>query len=394
MTRAVLGTLALIVFLRVLGVFLVLVGFDDHWVSLGGSLSTAGVGFAAYALALAIFLIPLGALSDKYGRRDVMVAALVVSAVGGVIAGFATTPLLLAAGRFVQGMGAVNGIALAVAGEVGEPERRTRRMAVLGAAAGGGVVIGLVISAILHRAGVTIPQILFAFSALTLLTVPLAWRSVPQRPGWAQRAGAATRAEDAEGPPKPDPRGIRVALLLGAAAFAVNFTLSGLLLPMPKLLARAAPGVAYETALLLMIVPGGLGMFAAARLADRGYARLVGLGAALLLGLAPLAFLGDAGALVVIPAGVLFFLAHSSLSSLLPSLAAKLAPGARRGLAQGVQSTLQYLGSAAGTSLLVFLFAQGLALAMGAAFLAAGALTGFVVLVATRREQARPRAPM
>ena len=363
------GALSLVVFLRVLGVFLVLVGFTDHWRALGGSDATSGVGFAAYALALALFLLPLGALSDRHGRRRVMAAALVASAAGGVLAALARDPWTFAAGRFVQGMGAVNGIALAVAGEVGDPERRTRRMAVLGAAAGGGVVLGLLLSALLHRAGVGIPIILWAFSALTLLTVPLVLRALPP--------------DGAHEPTERNPRGTRVALLLGTGAFAVSFTLSGLLLYLPQLLPEAAPGVPFEVALLAMLLPGGLGMFAAARLADRGHARAVGVGAAVLLGAAPLAFLGTGGAALAIGAGVLFFLGHSSLSSLLPSLAARLAPSRRRGLAQGVQSTLQYLGSAAGASLVGVLHARGQTAAMGATFLAMGLLVGLVVLAAT-----------
>lgn len=367
------GTLSLVVLLRVLGVFLVLVGFVEHWRALGGSDATAGAGFAAYALALALFLLPLGWLSDRWGARNVMVGALVVSAVGGVLAALATSPWLFAGGRFVQGMGAVNGVALAVAGEAGASESRTRRMATLGAAAGGGVVLGLLSSAALHRAGVSIPMILLAFSAVTLATAPLVWRVVPRDP-----------------PPREpaDARSVRAASLVGAGAFAVNFSLTGLLLFSPQLIQKAAPGVTYEVALLLMLLPAGLGMFAAARLADQGRARLVGVASAVLLGAAPLAFLAQPGAVVVIAAGVAFFLGHSSLSSLFPALASRLAPSGRRGTAQGLQSTLQYLGSAAGTTVVGVLLAAGLVATLAATFLAAGLVAGVVTIAATR-----PQAP-
>lgn len=363
------GTLSLLVFLRVLGVFLVLDGFLEYWAKLGGSAGTVGVGFAAYALALALFLVPVGWLSDHLGRRRVMAWALVVSAAGGLLAAAAPSAWLFALGRFVQGMGAVNGVALAVAGELGDPDRRTRRMAVLGAAAGGGVVLGLLASAGLHAVGVGIPQLLVAFSVLTLLTIPLVLATVPKTGG---------------APPEPiGPRSLRAALLVGSGAFAVNFSLAALLLFSRPLLAAAAPGVPYVLALLAMIVPGGLGMFVTSRLADQGHARAVGVGAAALLGLAPLAFLGRSGAPLAILAGVAFFLAHASLSSLLPALASSLAPAGRRGLAQGIQSALQYFGSAAGPALVGALYAGGLAVAMGGAFLASGALVAGVVAAAT-----------
>lgn len=368
--RGLLPTLSLVILLRVLGVFLVLVGFLDHWRSLGGTDATAGLGFGAYALALALLLLPLGWLSDRVGARRVMVGALLVSVVGGVLAALAPTPLLFALGRFVQGMGAVNGVAVAVAGEAGEPERRTRRMAALGAAAGAGVVLGLLASAALHRAGVTIPQILLAFSVLTLLPLPLVWRLVPAAPVPRE--------------PVIGGRGRSLALLVGGAAFAVNFSLTGLLLFSPPLLRRAVPTLPYEVALLLMLLPAGLGMFAAARMADAGRARVVGVVAAMLLGAAPLAFLVQGGGLFVVAAGILFFLGHSSLSSLLPALAAKLAPAGTRGTAQGVQSTLQYLGSAAGAAGVGALYAAGATAGMAALFLGSGALTATFVAIATR----------
>jgi MFS family permease len=376
-TGAVLGTLSAIVFVRVLGAFLVLVGFVDYWKSLGGSDETSGVGFASYALAMAILLLPLGALSDRLGRRNVVVDGLLLSALGGALAALAPTPLLFALGRFVQGAGAVNGVALAIAGEIGEPERRTRRMAALGAAAGGAVVLGLLGGALLHRVGVGIPAILWGLSVANALLALAAWRGLPDEP--------------ARGPAPRDPKSIRVALLLGAAAFAVNFSLAGLLLYAKPLLAAAAPRISYEVALLIMLLPAGLGMFAAARLADRGAVRAVGLVAALLLGATPLLWLWPTGAVAVVLAGVAFFLGHSSLTSLLPSLAARLAPEGRRGFAQGVQSTLQYLGSAAGPSLVGVLYAAGATAALAIVFVASGALVAIVVFVASGAPHAETR---
>lgn len=366
---ATLAVLSLVILLRVMGVFLVLVGFAEHWTSLGGSDATMGAGFAAYALALALFLLPLGALSDRFGPRRVMVGALLVSAVGGVLAAFAPTPLLFAAGRFVQGMGAVNGIALAVLGDAGEPDKRTRRMAAVGAAAGAGVVLGLLGSAFLHRAGVTIPTILLAFSAATLATVPLVARVLPR---------------DAPAQAPMDGRSLRVALLLGAAAFVVNFVLTAVLLFTRPGIEAQFPRLGYEGALIVMLLPAGLGMYLASRLADRGRARSVGIGAALVLVAAPLEFFGPQGPATLLAVGILFFIAHASLSALLPSLASRLAPQGRRGVAQGVQSTLQYLGSAVGPSLVGVLLATRYAAAVPLVFGAAGVLLVTVLFVATR----------
>lgn len=366
MARAVVGTLAGVVFLRVLGVSLVLPGFLHYGESLGGTTFEAGLAFGAYPLALALFMLPLGALSDRVGRRPVIVGALAVSAAGGILAAFAPDVWLLAAARLVQGAGAVNAVAIAVLAEVGAPEQRTQRMAIVGAAAGIGFAAGLVLgAALLPTLG--IPGLLIAHSIATLALLPALVRVVPAGiPPFHERA-----------PPPP----ISVAWL-GLGGLALNLSLTGLLFLSPRLLATAAPEVSYVVALLVMVLPGGVGMFLAARLADRGHARAVGLGAALLLGLGPLAFLGAPPFWLVLGAGILFFAGHSSLSSLLPSLAAHVA-GGRGGRTQGILSTLQYAGSAVGSAVAGALYPSAGGLA--ALFLAAGGIVAVGILAASRR---------
>lgn len=368
MTRGIVGTLAGIVFLRVLGVSLLLAGFVEHAHSLGGSTAAAGLAFGAYAFALALFMLPLAMLSDRVGRRSVMLAALILSALGGILAALAQDVVTLGIGRFIQGAGAVNGVALALAGETGAPDGRTRRMALLGAAAGIGFAVGLLVGAWLVPL-VGIPGLLVGHSLLTLaILLPIA-RLVP--------AGHPPRGDGSRG--TLDAR----TLGLGVGAFAVNLSMTGLLFLSPLLVERAAPGVSYSLVLTAMVLPGGLGMFLASRLADHGHARAVGLGAAALLGLAPLVFLGTPGAALLVVGGIAYFVGHSSLTSLLPSLAAGAAQEHRRGFAQGVQSTLQYLGSFVGASVVGALYPRSAALA--AVFLGAGLLVALVVGAAASR---------
>jgi len=325
---ALLGALSLVVFLRVMGITLVVTGFLAYVATLGATPLEAGLALGAYPLALALFLTPLGHLSDRYGRSRVMLLGLLVAALGSLLAALAGSWWLLALGRFVSGAGAVNGIALAVAGESGEEGTRTRRYAVLGAAAGGGVVLGLVGGELLvHVVGMR--WLLGGFAIANLLLVPL-----------------ALRVPDGHHAPEPRLRIEPVALVLGAAAFCVNLSLTVLL---ARFEALVPPGVNAPLLLLGMLVPAGAGMFVASRMADRGRALAVGVGAAALLGVAPLAFLVGGAWWLVLVGGIVFFLGHSSLSSLLPSLLSSRASAGRRGAAQGVQSTLQYLGSFAGS---------------------------------------------
>lgn len=361
-SRAILGSLSVIILLRVMGITLVVTGFLAYVRALGGTPLQAGLALGAYPLALALFLTPMGYLSDRFGRRRVMLAGLLLAAAGSLLASFASTWWLLALGRFVSGAGAINGVALAIAGETSQPETRTRRFAVLGAAAAGGVVLGLVGGQLLEGI-VGMRGLLLGFGLANLALVPLV-RTLPDQP--LQPAGRL-RLE-------------RVALLLGAAAFCVNFSLTVLLALMQTLVRAAAPNANFTLLLVAMLLPAGLGMFVASRMADRGMARGVGLAAAAMLALSPLVFILGAGLWLLLAAGIVFFLGHSSLSSLLPSLLSRHASEGGRGAAQGAQSTLQYLGSFGGSVAAGVL--AGSALGLGAAFVVSGVLVAAAVTMA------------
>ena len=357
MTRRVLPLLSLSVFLRVAGVSLLLPGFVHYGESLGGTTGQAGLAFGAYPLALAVFILPLSALSDRIGRKPVMVGGLVLSGVGAMLAAAAPTIWLLMAGRFVQGSGAINGVALAFAGEVGDPDKRARRMAILGASAGGGFAIGMIIGALLNPL-IGVPGLLLGHGGATLLVAALMARARPH--------GHAAPHEDRL---HAGPLGWRV-WVLALVGTGLNFSLTGLLFLSPLLVAKAAPGLPYAWALIIMVIPGGFGMFVTSRLADAGHARAVGLGAGALFAVGPLAFLAPVGAPLLLAAGVVFFIGHSALTALVPALVSTFAPAARRGLAQGTQSAFQYAGSAAGSAAFSALYPR--AAPMAALFLLAG----------------------
>lgn len=363
------GMLSGIVFLRVAGVSLVLPGFVAFGQTLGGSVFSSGLAFAAYPLTMALALYPLSSLSDRIGRRPVLAGGLALSAIGGFVASVAPNIYVLALGRALTGSGAINGVALAVAGEIGEPDRRARRMAALGASAGGGFAVGLVLGALLLPL-IGIRGLLFAHALLSVLLVPLVLRTLPNvKPVHPLVTGG-----------RVEPRVVWLSL----ASFALNASMMGLLFLSPLLLAAQAPDVSYTLLLVAMVLPGGAGVFVTSRLADQGHGRAVGLVAALLLALTPMPFLGmgPASVTLLLGAGIVYFIGNSALMALLPALNASVAPEGRRGASQGLQSTLQYLGSASGSAVASAFYPDAMLLA--AAFLATGAMMAVGVLVASR----------
>src|SRR5579872_4141552 len=117
--KKVLFTLASMVGLRMLGLFLVLPVFTLYGLKFTHSKFLVGFAFGAYALTMAILQIPLGRLSDRIGRRKVLVIGMTLFSVGSFLC--ALPPYFphawqiweLIFGRLVQGGGAIISVAFA-----------------------------------------------------------------------------------------------------------------------------------------------------------------------------------------------------------------------------------------------------------------------------------------
>src|SRR5690625_7051319 len=102
----------------------------------GDSSVRVGIALGAYGLTQAVMQIPLGLAADRFGRRPVVVAGLVVFIIGGVVAALATTIDGIIVGRVLQGLGAISAAITAWVADATRPEVRTRAMAMIGMSIG------------------------------------------------------------------------------------------------------------------------------------------------------------------------------------------------------------------------------------------------------------------
>lgn len=138
---------------------------------LGGDASRAaffyGLIVAGYAAMQFLFAPLLGALSDRFGRRPVILVALFGFGVDYLILGFAPTLGWLVAGRLIAGMtGATITAANAYIADVSTPETRARNYGLVGAAFGLGFILGPALGGLLGTLGTRVP--FFAAAVLVL----------------------------------------------------------------------------------------------------------------------------------------------------------------------------------------------------------------------------------
>ncbi|MEO7971735.1 MAG: MFS transporter [bacterium] len=139
---------------------------------------TVGFLFASYSVMQLIFSPVLGRLSDKHGRRPVLLISIIGTGIGFLILGFATTLWMLFLGRILDGISGGNiSTAQAYIADITTKENRARGLGLIGAAFGLGFVLGPAIGGILSRWGVAVPfffaaGLCFANALLLYFTLP------------------------------------------------------------------------------------------------------------------------------------------------------------------------------------------------------------------------------
>lgn len=134
-----------IAMLRMVGLFSLLPVLSLYAASLDGATPMlVGIAVGAYGLTQAALQVPFGALSDRFGRVPVIVAGLLVFALGSALAAFSDSIGGVIIGRFLQGAGAVSATLIALVADVTRVEVRTRSMAVVGVGIGLSFIIAMI----------------------------------------------------------------------------------------------------------------------------------------------------------------------------------------------------------------------------------------------------------
>ena len=299
-----------------------------------------GIAIGGYGLTQAALQIPMGMMSDRWGRKPVILLGLTVFALGSIVAAMADTMAWMIAGRVLQGAGAIAGAIMALATDVAREQQRAKVMAIIGIAIGFSFYIAVLIGPVIADSW-GIAGIFWVTGVLALACLPLVKWAVPNSP---QRVSAETL-----------PRGDQVwAMFTSSQLWRLNVSVM-LLHMMITLLFVQIPlsvvslGVALDShwSLYLPVLLVSVVLLACMMRSSRGKAPKRMLISAIAMLLIAFAMLGS-GILnwwLVVTAMVVFFTGFNYLEANLPALVSSIAPAGQKGTAMGIYASFQFFGA-------------------------------------------------
>ena len=339
-------SLALVYALRMLGLFMILPVFSLY----AGDYADAtplliGLAIGMYGLTQGLFQLPFGFLSDRFGRKPVIVAGLLIFGIGSIVAAEAQSIHQVIAGRALQGLGAIAAAVMALAADLTREEVRIRIMAVIGMSIGASFMISMVLGPVI-AAGFGLRVLFWATAGFAVLGIVVILFVTPQPPQQRFHRDAQLSLPDI-GRIVGDPE----LLKLGFGVFVLHLVLSATFVVFPLLLQNNLQVDAAQHwrtylpvfALSIVFLPPMVILAEKYRRAKSVFLFAVGLLVLAELGLSQVQ--GYTATFVML---VLFFGAFNFLEAMLPATVTRVAPAAMKGSAMGLFSSAQFIGAFAG----------------------------------------------
>ena len=372
------GTIWITVALDLVGFGIVVPILGRYAERFGASGLEVGLLFASFSLAQLVFAPLLGRLSDRIGRKPVIMISLLGTAVGSFVTGAAGALWVLFLGRILDGAsGASVAVAQGAVTDLAPPSERPRLLGLLGAAFGVGFVVGPALGGLASLGGEHIP--FFVAGTVALINAIVAWRRLPEtRPADVRQAARDAAKSDTKA--KVRLWGLAVAGFSAIVAFSgFEATFSLLAGDRFRLTEGGVAAIFVGVGVVLVAVQGGLIRPINAKL---GTQRSLQVG--LVLNSAGLIVLSGAeNWTLLIVALALLTVGQGLVTPNLSSLVSGRVPDHRRGEALGFQQGVNAFGRVAGPAIAGVLYDH---VSIGSPYLVGGALCGVALAVISSKK--------
>ncbi|QUG76882.1 MFS transporter [Erwinia sp. E602] len=335
--------------LRMLGMFMVLPVLTTYGMALqGASEALIGLAIGIYGLAQAVFQIPFGLLSDRIGRKPLIVFGLLVFVLGSIIAATTTSIWGVILGRALQGSGAIAAAVMALLSDLTREQNRTKAMAFIGISFGITFAIAMVLGPIITNA-LGLHALFWLIAALATVGIVITLLVVP--------SAASHQLNRESGMVKGSIRDVLTngrLIRLNFGILCLHVLLMSSFVAMPGQFEQAGfpPAEHWKVYLFTMLIAFVTVLPFIIYAEVKRKMKRVFVGCVALMLVAEIVLWGAGNNFWTLVIGVqLFFIGFNLMEAILPSLVSKESPPGYKGTAMGLYSTSQFIGVAIGGSM-------------------------------------------
>lgn len=297
-----------------------------------------GMAIGIYGLTQALLQIPFGYLSDRFGRKPILIIGLLIFLIGSIIAATASNIIFVVIGRALQGGGAISAVLMAFLADSISEDNRAKANAFVGFQIGAAFMLSLIIGPIItSRIGLS--GLFWVIGLLSIIAMLIVVSLEHSRPINYYRLSFGAFKETLS----------RELIAVDFSVFSLHLILASGFIVMPLLImenqivSMINNWQLYLPAVLLSFI----GMIPLIIISEKfKKTKYILLLSVFLLIISQIIFyISNLNFSVFLFTLTIFFVAFNTVEAILPSLLSKTASASKRGLAMGIFSTSQFLGT-------------------------------------------------
>ena len=297
-----------------------------------------GMAIGIYGLTQALLQIPFGYLSDRFGRKPILIIGLLIFLIGSVVAANASNIIFVVIGRALQGGGAISAVLMAFLADSISEDNRAKANAFVGFQIGVAFMLSLIIGPIItSRIGLS--GLFWVIGLLSIIAMLIVLSLEHSKPINYYRLSFGAFRETLS----------RELIALDFSVFSLHLILASGFIVMPLLImenqivSMIDNWQLYLPAVLLSFIGMIPLIIISEKFKKTKYILLLSI---FLLIISQIIFyISNLNFSVFLINLTIFFVAFNTVEAILPSLLSKTASASKRGLAMGIFSTSQFLGT-------------------------------------------------